>query len=82
MAMFWDLVSRTFNLVMMTVSEWTTLIDKGLNRLKSKGVVWTQDCLAGLLYQLGAPTSGEWSMEPVNIALDAQYNRDPKPFTA
>ncbi|KAG0146666.1 hypothetical protein CROQUDRAFT_92314 [Cronartium quercuum f. sp. fusiforme G11] len=42
----------------------------------------TMDCLAGLLYQLGAPTSGEFSMEGVNTALDAQYQNNPRPFTA
>ncbi|KAG0139833.1 hypothetical protein CROQUDRAFT_54163, partial [Cronartium quercuum f. sp. fusiforme G11] len=43
---------------------------------------WMKDCLAGLLYQLGAPTSGEFSMEGVNVALDAQYKMNQKPFTA
>ncbi|KAG0141752.1 hypothetical protein CROQUDRAFT_28922, partial [Cronartium quercuum f. sp. fusiforme G11] len=80
-ATFCELVYRTFDPATMTVSKYMTSIDKVLNKLESEGIVWTKDCLAGLLYQLGAPTSSKFSMEGVNAALDAQYKMNQKPFT-
>ncbi|KAG0144698.1 hypothetical protein CROQUDRAFT_611747 [Cronartium quercuum f. sp. fusiforme G11] len=82
MVTFRELIFRTFDPATMSVSEYTASIDKALNRLESEGVVWTRDCLAGLLYQLGAPTFGEFSMEGVNTALDAQYQNNLRPFMA
>ncbi|KAG0139893.1 hypothetical protein CROQUDRAFT_54090 [Cronartium quercuum f. sp. fusiforme G11] len=48
-------------------------IHKDAERLESDGFKWTKDMVIGMFYQVGAPVSGPYSMEMVNIVLDMKY---------
>ncbi|KAG0140846.1 hypothetical protein CROQUDRAFT_25555, partial [Cronartium quercuum f. sp. fusiforme G11] len=48
-------------------------VHKDIERLESNGFKWTKDMIVGMFYQIGAPVSGPYSMEMVNIALDMKY---------
>ncbi|KAG0146703.1 hypothetical protein CROQUDRAFT_701925 [Cronartium quercuum f. sp. fusiforme G11] len=60
--------------------EYSNELEKIFDRLESEGVAWTRDCLLGIFLQLGAPTSGPYAMEEINLALDRKYRDDPAPF--
>ncbi|KAG0148318.1 hypothetical protein CROQUDRAFT_655013 [Cronartium quercuum f. sp. fusiforme G11] len=82
MAIFRNLVNKRFDPRTMSVLEYTNDIDRTVDCLERAGVVWTRDCIVGLFYQLGAPTSGEYALNEVNLALDKKYRDDPRPFSA
>ncbi|KAG0144089.1 hypothetical protein CROQUDRAFT_108694 [Cronartium quercuum f. sp. fusiforme G11] len=79
---FRTLLNTKFDPHTTSVMEYANEIEKYLDRLESEGVVWTRDCLMGLFLQLGAPTSGVYAMDDVNLALDRKYRDDPSPFSA
>ncbi|KAG0144283.1 hypothetical protein CROQUDRAFT_639093 [Cronartium quercuum f. sp. fusiforme G11] len=76
---FW---TKTFDLHTTSVIEYTNKIEKMMDKLESEGIVWTRDCITGLMFQLGAPVSGDFAMEEINMALDRKYRDDPRPFSA
>ncbi|KAG0149714.1 hypothetical protein CROQUDRAFT_39436, partial [Cronartium quercuum f. sp. fusiforme G11] len=41
--------------------------------LESDSFKWMKDMVIGMFYQVGAPVSGPFSMEMVNIALNMKY---------
>lgn len=57
-------------------------IHRDLDRLESEGFKWTRDYIQGMMYQLGAPLSGDFGMDTVNSNLDARFRSDLSPFTS
>ncbi|KAG0147478.1 hypothetical protein CROQUDRAFT_91382 [Cronartium quercuum f. sp. fusiforme G11] len=82
LAIFRSVMAKTLDLHTMPLLEYTNDIDCALDKLESEGVVWTQDCIAGLIYQFGAPTSGDFTMDDVTLNLDRKYRDNSRPFTA
>ncbi|KAG0140121.1 hypothetical protein CROQUDRAFT_100552 [Cronartium quercuum f. sp. fusiforme G11] len=73
---------KTFDPHTTSVIEYTNEIKRMMDKLESEGIVWTRDCIMGLMFQLGAPVSGNFAMEEINMALDCKYQDDPQPFSA
>lgn len=81
-AIFRSLIYRTFDPLKTELMTHVQGIHKDLDRLESEGFKWTRDYFQGMLYQLGAPLSGDFGMDVVNNNLDARFRSDPSPFTS
>ncbi|EGG07884.1 uncharacterized protein MELLADRAFT_55725 [Melampsora larici-populina 98AG31] len=57
-------------------------VNKDFEKLKSVGFTWDEDIVKGMVFQLCAPTTGEYGMDIINATLDAQYQLDKKPFSS
>lgn len=53
-----------------------------MEKLESEGFTWMKDSLRGMFYQLGAPRSGNFGMDAVNVSLDGQFCLTGIPFSS
>lgn len=81
-SIFKSLVSMSFDPAHTPLMEHVGRVHQEVDRLESEGFKWTRDGFIGMIYQLGAPTTGDYNMDSVNTTLDAQFRTSGKHATA